>query len=210
MANVTGEYPEDRLIPALTVPFTKTQKGAAVVAANLQDPNHPINISNISGKTRGASVLLDDGTIWVALGNRSIDPWAQLGGSGGGAGTVVSVDGVAADENGDVDLNAYTPANPPPATPGALKYRAVTGQTYTVLETDVNTMLIFDFDGIVSVTLPDAITAVADPTKVFMALNKGGAMTFIGTGLQGGSDVPRGRVAGVARIPAGWVVTGAI
>lgn len=104
-APVTGEYPKDKDTPALTVPFAKAVKGAPIVLANLSDPKHPINITSISGKTRGATILLDDNSLYMALGHRASDAWVAMGqGGGGGEGTVKSVNGVEPDEAGNIEL----------------------------------------------------------------------------------------------------------
>lgn len=217
-APVTGQYPSEKNTPALTLPFSKSVKGVPITKANLDDPAHPINIQNISGKTRGATILLDDDTVYWATGHLSSSPWKALGAGGGGAGTVQSVNGIEPDEDGNVvvpvgvkTINGVAPdADGNLALQGELKVKNVAGQTYTLLEADRNTMLVFDFDGIVTVTMPDAITATVNPAKVYSAINKQGAITFAGTGVYGGTDVPRGRVAGVVRIAGGWVITGAI
>ncbi|AWD90674.1 hypothetical protein [Pseudomonas phage Nerthus] len=98
-AKVTGEYPKESQTPALTQPFAKSVKGAPITVADLQDPQHPINISNISGKTRGGTVLLDNDSVWMALGHRAVDGWQEVG-----AGGVKTVNGRGPDENGDVTL----------------------------------------------------------------------------------------------------------
>ena len=106
--NVTGEYPSDRNTPSLTVPFNKTAVGAPIVKGNLADKNHPINCSNISGKTRGASILLDDDSVHVATGHRASDPWVELGAGSSEPpepeGMVKSVNGVTPDESGEVTI----------------------------------------------------------------------------------------------------------
>lgn len=104
-APVTGEYPRDKDTPALTIPFAKSVKAAPITLANLQDVKHPINITSVSGKTRGATVLLDDDSIYMALGHRAADGWKNIGeGGSGGEGTVKSVNGVEPDEAGNVEL----------------------------------------------------------------------------------------------------------
>lgn len=107
MANapVSGEYPKEHQTPALTQPFAKEVVGFPLTAANLKDVNHPINIRNISGKSRGATVLLADDTVWMALGHKASDAWKQVGEGGGSGGDAVkSVNGVGPDETGDVKL----------------------------------------------------------------------------------------------------------
>lgn len=103
MALVTGEYPHDRHVPNLTVPFAPPTAQAPLTLANLSDPLHPINLPAASGKTRGAAVMLNDNTVWLATGHRADSAWIPLGDvSGGGGYDDAAIKSRIAEVEGDV------------------------------------------------------------------------------------------------------------
>lgn len=103
MALVTGEYPNDQHMPNLTVPFSPPTAQAPLTLANLRDPLHPINLPAASGKTRGAAVMLNDNTVWLATGHLSESAWIPLGDvSGGGGYDDTAIKARIAEVEGDV------------------------------------------------------------------------------------------------------------
>lgn len=103
MALVTGEYPNDQHMPNLTVPFSPPTAQAPLSLADLRDPLHPINLPAASGKTRGAAVMLNDNTVWLATGHLSESAWIPLGDvSGGGGYDDTAIKARIAEVEGDV------------------------------------------------------------------------------------------------------------
>lgn len=205
MANapVSGEYPKDHQTPALTQPFAKEVNGFPVTVANLADPKHPINIRNISGKGRGATILLSDDTVYWATGHLASDPWLPLGSGGGsGGGTVKTVNGVGPDEDGNVEL--------PVKNPGQLKVKAITGGTYTATAADADTMLVFNTPTKAELNLP-ALAFVPDPAVVIVAVNVGaGGILCKASQLIGGPDLGSLVSGSCMLLPDGWFINGGV
>lgn len=135
MANapITGEYPSERNTPALTLPFSQSAVGSPITKANLADAKHPINIANISGKTRGATILLDDDTVYWATGHTASAPWQALGSGGGSVGGdgIKTINGEGPDAQGNIILPL-----------ASLKSKYAPGTAYTLVREDADMVIV--------------------------------------------------------------------
>lgn len=138
MALVTGEYPVDSYVPNLTVPFSPPTAQAPLTLADLRDPLHPINLTSASGKTRGAAVMLNDNTVWLATGGGSSDPWMSFGAAGGYDDTELRE--LIDDANADIDtmITALSATNTTLGQHAALLQSQGVEQTRLATETMLN------------------------------------------------------------------------
>lgn len=80
MVAVTGDRPDARVLPNLTTPFDPPSAAGPLTLADLQNPEHRINMKQFSGKTRGSCVMLSDNSVWLAVGGKVADPWIPFQG----------------------------------------------------------------------------------------------------------------------------------
>ena len=90
----------------------------------------------------------------------------------------------------------------------SLKTKRVAGTTYTLLQEDENTQLIFDSLTDVTLTLPAGVTGTDTKAFAALALNKSGVLKIAGTYVAYADQADKGVTIGIIKNASEYIVTG--